>query len=542
MRRNDWSTLLPDLPALGEWEPRLSVSVVVPAYRAGRLLPTVLAGLAAQTYPAHLLEVVVADDGPDDLELPEVRPERTRVVRVQEGWGRANACHTGALAAEGDVLHWLDADMLAEREHVEAQLRWHHLVDYGVALGHKWFVDPEPVLAASPAEVRDAVAAGGVAGYFDGQEHEPHDWVEGVYERTRDLRDAGPRALRTHVGATASLHRSLYLDAGGMDTSLRLGEDISLGHRLAEAGAFFVPDRQARSWHLGRSHVMEHATRVNAYNDPFLADRVPDLRPKRRPGRSYAVPYLDVVLDTRGQDAARVTTVVDSVLGSTLHDLRVTLLGDWTALTDERRSPLDDPDLATRVVHATYRNEPRVRLLGAEPEGRSDAMWRLLLPSAAWAVKPRALLALLLHTEKTHEGLRQVLLPDGTAARLERTAALARARRLAGPGEDLDDVLDEVAGSAWMAAEDVGFVAQDGISLPRYAQNAGPPLSSDQAWEYVEKQTGRGSRTRRAGRGSEGAPPGPAGPAPGAGSGADRPSQRPGAVARIVRRLRSRSG
>ena len=415
VRRNDWGSLT--VPELGTWDPSLSVSVVIPAYDAGRLLPVVLAGLAAQTYPDHLLEVVVADDGPGLLELPEVRPERTRIVRVQQGWGRANACHTAAMAAEGQVLHWLDADMLVEREHVEAQLRWHHAIDYAVALGHKWFVDPAPVLALSPSEIRERVATGRVEDLFEGQERERH-WVEDVYERTDDLRQAGPHALRTHVGATASLHRALYLEAGGMDTELRLGEDISLGHRLAEVGAVFVPDRAARSWHLGPSHVMGRAEEVTAYNDPFLADRVPNLRAKRHPRRTYAVPYVDVVVDARDQPHASITALVDGLLQATLPDLVVTLLGDWDRLTEERRSPLDEPLLAQRIVQATYRSEPRVRLVGQLPAGQPDAAFRLLLPNADWVPDRRAIADLVLHVEKTHDGLRQVV----SAERLDRAA------------------------------------------------------------------------------------------------------------------------
>jgi hypothetical protein len=484
VRRNDWGALT--VPELGAWQPSLSVSVVVPAYDAGRLLPTVLAGLAAQSYPAHLLEVVVADDGPGGLELPEVRPERTRVVRVADGWGRANACHTGALAAEGEVLHWLDADMLVEREHVEAQLRWHHVIDHAVVLGHKWFVDPAPVLAATPAEVRAAVAEDRVAAYFEGQERQRH-WVEDVYERTDDLRLAGPHALRTHVGATASLHRALYLESGGMDTSLRLGEDISLGHRLAEVGAVFVPDRSARSWHLGPTHVMGRGEEVTAYNDPFLADQVPNLRAKRRPGRRYAVPYVDVVLDVRGRPHQAVTAVVDAVLDSTLPDVVVTLLGDWHDLTDERRSPLDDPLLALRIVHAHYRSDDRVRLLAALPEGRPDAAFRLYLPGAGWAPRRRTLAELVLHTEKTHDGLRLVPMPDGSIARLERSAAFARARRLARPGEDLDALVDEVYGSASTPGADLGFTDATTVKRRHTTRTGGPPLSPDEAWEYVAK-------------------------------------------------------
>ena len=348
VRRNEWHTLAP--PALDTWTPTLSVSVVVPAYGARRFLPAVLAGLVAQTYPAHLLEVVVVDDGPDELCLPELRPEGTRVVRVEQGWGRANACHTGALGADGDVLHWLDADMVAERHEVEAQTRWHHLVDHAVVLGDKWFVDPGPVLALTPDQVRDTVARDGLGALYAPEQRQSHDWVEEIFSRTDRLRLAGWNALRTHTGATASVRRDLYLDSGGLDPTLRLGEDIALGARLGATGAVFVPDAEALSWHLGQTHVMSRRDEINAYNDPFLADAAPVLRAKRHPGRTYREPYLEVVLDTRGHPSAAVTATVDAVLASSLHDLTVTLLGDWSTLHDERAAVLDDDTLPARLV------------------------------------------------------------------------------------------------------------------------------------------------------------------------------------------------
>ena len=59
VRANDWRVL--QVPAVGSWDPTLTVSVVIPAHDAVHL-PKVLAGLAAQPYPPHLLEVVVVDD------------------------------------------------------------------------------------------------------------------------------------------------------------------------------------------------------------------------------------------------------------------------------------------------------------------------------------------------------------------------------------------------------------------------------------------------------------------------------------------------
>jgi hypothetical protein len=400
------------------------------------------------------------------------------------------------MAADGDVVHWLDADMLVEREHVEAQLRWHHVVDYAVVLGHKLFVDPAPVLAVTPDEIRKAVSADLVASYFKDQDRERH-WVEDVYERTDDLRQAGPNALRTHVGATASLHRALYLESGGMDTELRLGEDISLGHRLAEVGAVFVPDREARSWHLGPSHVMGRVDEVTAYNDPFLSDRVPNLRGKRKPGRTYAVPYVDVILDARDQPHAAVTTLVDALLASALPDVVVTLLGEWDKLTDERRSPLDDPQLSARIVQATYRSEPRVRMLGRLPAGQPDATFRLHLPNADWVPIRRSLADLLLHVEKTHDGLRRIRMLDASTARLERTAAFARASRLARSGEYLDVVVEEVYGATWSDADELGFVETGQVKRPPLARTGGQPLSPEDAWAYVEKAHGERKHQRR---------------------------------------------
>ncbi|MBF4761897.1 glycosyltransferase [Nocardioides islandensis] len=486
VRRNEWGSLL--VPPLGQWEPHLSVSLVMPAYGAHQTLPYVLAGLAVQSYPSHLMELIVVDDGANagqpPLELPEVRPDNARIIRVEQGWGRANACHTGAIAAEGDVIHWLDADMLPEREHVEAQLRWHHEIDYGVVLGHKWFVDPQPLYDVTPAGVRDAVAEGRLGDYFVGQEKDLHDWVERWYARFDDLRTIGPRALRMHVGATASLTRDLYLSSGGMDTSLRLGEDIALGYRLGEAGAVFIPDREAKSWHLGRTNVMKRRDEVNDYNDVFLSDRLPELRNKRRAGRLYSVPYLEVVLDTRGLDFHPVIATVDAVLNSTLPDLGVVLVGPWSQLGDERCNPLDDPMLDTRLVYESYVGDPRVHLVEELPEGRCAAMFRMTLENADWAPTHKTVARLLNNLERSHHGLRLVRMPDGSVARIERTAAMARAHRVIKSGEFLDDVLDELFGAFTFEAAEVGFWPCQEVHRPRLQGTAGKAEDPRAAWDY----------------------------------------------------------
>jgi hypothetical protein len=63
--------------------------------------------------------------------------------------------------------------------------------------------------------------------------------------------------------------------------------------------------------------------------------------------------------------------------------------------------------------------------------------------------------------ERTHEGTMLIELLDGQVARLERTAAVERAHRVARPAEAFDDVLAEVYGVTRTSAADAGFTACD---------------------------------------------------------------------------------
>ncbi len=489
VRHNDWSALTP--PTLGDWQPTLSVTVVVPTFNYQRTMPYVLAGLAAQSYPAHLLEVVVVDDqSSPPQELPEVRPDNTRLIRVEEGWGRANACHLGALAADGDVLHWYDADMLAFREEVEAHARWHHLIDYAVPGGDKRFVDPASLFDLDPADVRDRVAAGEAGELFPGVEHEPHQWVEDYWAKTDDLRTAGPRAQRFHIGMTGSVSKALYFDSDGFDRTLRLGEDMHLGHSLAQAGGVFVVEREARSWHLGRSQVLRRAEQVNRYNDPYLADLVPTMRPKRnRRGRAYQVPYLEVVVTAGPADET--VHLVDSLLDGDVPDLRVTLVGPWGSVHEDRVQPVEDPVLETRIVHRSFLHEPRVRLVESAPPV-SDAEFVLRLPDVSLAPLPATLAALLDDLERTHHGARLLSYDGGATARLERTSALARVARLAGDGDDREALLDAAFGVTTYTATSVGFVPVEERDVERFTLGARPPMDPAKSEQRLRKALRRG--------------------------------------------------
>jgi 4,4'-diaponeurosporenoate glycosyltransferase len=90
---------------------RPAVSVVVPARNEATALPRVLGALQRQHDPPF--EVIVVDDDSDDDTAAVARAHGCRVVRASPptGWlGKPWACHTGAAAARGTHLLFLDAD------------------------------------------------------------------------------------------------------------------------------------------------------------------------------------------------------------------------------------------------------------------------------------------------------------------------------------------------------------------------------------------------------------------------------------------------
>ena len=90
------------------------VSVVIPARDEEASLPRLLASLADQTLAPT--EIIVVDDGSTDRTAALATAGGARVVPappLPDGWaGKPWACHLGARQASGDVLVFLDADVV----------------------------------------------------------------------------------------------------------------------------------------------------------------------------------------------------------------------------------------------------------------------------------------------------------------------------------------------------------------------------------------------------------------------------------------------
>ena len=314
------------------------VSVVIPYFRQQRQLEFVLTALTLQSYPATLLQVIVADDGspdaPDvDIFLPAL--DITVVRQEDRGFRAAAARNLGASVADGEILCFLDADTVPEPEYIAESVRLTGAVPDALTVGRRRHAD----LTGWTAE--------DVAGWFGGGSHGPPElsepgWLRDGYSRSRDLLDADRRSYRFVISAVMSCSRELFSDIGGFDETFvgYGGEDWEFAHRAYDAGAVLAHLPAAVAWHDGP----EWAERTGGDRERknlealMLSSRITDPA-ARTHGLVYAVPETIVVVDATGHSSASLLSTVGSVLRQ--HDCAVWIDGPDAASLREQWGDVD---------------------------------------------------------------------------------------------------------------------------------------------------------------------------------------------------------
>ncbi|HJO07709.1 MAG TPA: glycosyltransferase, partial [Chloroflexota bacterium] len=369
---------------------------------------------AAQTYPSDLLEVVVADDGSSPpITVPPGAPFEARVVaQVHDGFGLARARNMGAASATGEVLVFLDCDMVPEPELVEAHARWHHVNDRALTLGFRRHVDFDGITPV------DLAAAGSVEAAVAGRSSTAPQWIEFHMSRTNDLTSADDDLFRIVTGGNLGVRREFFDEVGGFDGSFAQwgGEDTEMGYRAFNRGGLLVPERRALAWHQGEGASGPDPAEKRSQQEQ--AHRLAHLIAekgfrKSAPGRSFEVPMVTVAVDASGRTYDDVADQVENVLASGFHDLVVGV-----------SVPPDHPD----VVHIErqYGPDPRVVISSDLMADVPDTAVRLEVPPRVrlWptdvASLLRGLAGLGLVTVEAEEA------GSGQVVRMVRTRALQR--------------------------------------------------------------------------------------------------------------------
>lgn len=439
--RQDWSTVA--VPGLGTWTPTLTVTVVLPAKDCQGELDLTLAALAEQTYPVELMDVIVVDDASDEpLRLPAISPERSRVLRLPagDGHGSGRARHAGAMEAGGDIVLFLDADIVATRTHVEAHARWHHAAADAVVLGHKMFVDFRDV---SAGQVAAATRDDSFDRLLAGRKQRRHEWLEEFIADARDLTTYADDTFIAVVGASVSVPRALYAESGGFSTfGLRGIVDTEFGYRVFTAGGVLVPESGARGFHQGARNFASRGDEIKRERSGLAANHLPiSLFRPSDVGRMWAVPMVHAVVDVTSGTAEQVQVTVDSILASEFTDLVVTV------------SPSVE---LPRWVQDYFAADARVRFAPEPVRTGFPAPFSLVVPAGVAIGRP-AVGTMLGLTGSEQVGLVRATVSDEPAPPVElwATRALHRSRRHKG-ADGLDETARRLFGTHWVDGAEIG--------------------------------------------------------------------------------------
>lgn len=252
------------------------MSFVVPTFRRPGVLRATLDALVHLDYPQDLYEVIVVDDGSADS-TPDVIEQFSAVKSpiicvMQENSGVARARNVGAARASGELLIFLDDDILVESDHVERHLATHQRYGECLVNGHWEF----------PCGMRRTLESTP----FGRFRVEIEDWLRREIHKQKPRAD-GTLRLSGVTGCNLSISAELFRKLGGFDESFPFAgyEDQEFAHRAQRAGCIFIYDPAIRLLHNDERVTLEQfcaRQRRGALTSVFLVARHPEEFADRR--------------------------------------------------------------------------------------------------------------------------------------------------------------------------------------------------------------------------------------------------------------------
>ena len=249
------------------------VSVIIPVRDQPEDIAECLQSLTQLNYPEDRLEVLVVDDGSLHSLAGVTEPFKVNLIRLAESQGAAEGRNIGARNARGDILAFLDADCIAEKD---------------------WLRELIPFFQAEGV----GAAGGFVAGYY-------RERYLDRYEEVASPLNMGQRLIfelddrSTFYVPTCNLlvDRHVFNETGGFKRGLHLGEDVDFCWRMRRLGYNLLYVPSGRVAHKHRRRLPEMLKRRSQYgtSEAGLYRAHPDKR-KRLPVSIPAVLSLVALL------------------------------------------------------------------------------------------------------------------------------------------------------------------------------------------------------------------------------------------------------
>lgn len=202
----------------------VSLSAIMPVYNGREFIERSLRPLIAMLQKGELIQVIVVDDGSTDGSAEMAARMGAEVVASGGRLGPGGARNRAALSARGEVLWFIDADVVA---HDDAA----HEIQTAFA---------QTQAAAVFGSYDDSPSATNFLSQYKNLVHH--------YYHHRGLRDAS-----TFWAGCGAVARREFFEVGGFDVvnyKRPSIEDIELGYRLRQAGALIVLWPELQGTHL----------------------------------------------------------------------------------------------------------------------------------------------------------------------------------------------------------------------------------------------------------------------------------------------------
>jgi glycosyltransferase involved in cell wall biosynthesis len=237
------------------------ISIVVPTHNRSALLSKNLKALSQQSWPASKFEVVVVADTCHDDTAEKVvayskqAPYQLRLLSHNLRSAAATR-NLGAANAHGNVLLFLDDDVIAQPELVRAHMNAQH--QDGIVLGYS-----KPILPEEPSW----------------WQYDARRWWEDTF---REIGRPSHRFYyRDFFSGNVSMSAELFNKVGGFDARItgRL-EDYELGFRLIKSGATFHFEKNAIGFHYDNTDLQHWLRRIKEEGtaDVLMGQHHPEIR------------------------------------------------------------------------------------------------------------------------------------------------------------------------------------------------------------------------------------------------------------------------
>lgn len=211
-----------------------TVSVIVPAFNAGKTIGQCLQALKQQNYPSDSYDVILVDDGSKDT-TGEIAQGYDITYLWQENCGPATARNKGAKEAKGEIILFTDSDCVPDSDWVREMV--------------KPFSD-QSVIAVKGAYKNKQKS---IVARFAQLEFE---------ERFEMLKKA--ESIDMVDTYSAGFRKDTFLRLGGFDTSFPVAnnEDTELSYRMTKMGFKMVFNPNAIVFHLDHPATVKRYVRL----------------------------------------------------------------------------------------------------------------------------------------------------------------------------------------------------------------------------------------------------------------------------------------